>query len=345
MPKNNIKNESMNEDFYINLIYKKLDNSISQKEEDELSSWLKADDQNQLTYDSVLLAWNNTELRSDPQFDLDDAFSRVEAKMSSYEESKGGSSTKKLNVGIAKNKWLQFSSMAATLLLVLAIAIKFIFPSNGTNWVEVIAETNLQEINLPDKSTVFLRKNSVLKYSSDYNNSRKCSLKGEGFFKVTSNVNNTFEVTTDHGTIRVLGTSFNIESLVEKTVVGVKTGKVSVSNLKDENVVLTKGQGVVLSNSKDDIGYIQTLIYDEIDWRDRFLEFKDQTLSQVIGKISSVYAVKFKLADDIKKCPITVVFDDEPLDIIVESLSTMLSADIIKHNSNFYEIKNGGCEN
>ena len=104
---------------------------------------------------------------------------------------------------------------------------------------------------------------------------------------VTSNPNNAFEVTTDHGSIRVLGTSFNIKSTDDHTTVNVKTGKVSVTNLNNDKVFLVKGEGILVSKNKKEIGQPRTLIYDEIDWTDRYLNFDDKSLTHVIGKISS----------------------------------------------------------
>jgi ferric-dicitrate binding protein FerR (iron transport regulator) len=62
---------------------------------------------------------------------------------------------------------------------------------------------------LPDSSEIILNADSQLSYSEkNWDEERNISLKGEAFFKVAKGKK--FTVTTDQGTVTVLGTQFNV---------------------------------------------------------------------------------------------------------------------------------------
>jgi len=83
---------------------------------------------------------------------------------------------------------------------------------------------------LPDGSVVTLNKQSEISYPSKFKgDSRPVQLKGEAFFNVTPNKKKPFIITVGDVEVRVVGTSFNIESNDEATVVDVKTGVVLVT--------------------------------------------------------------------------------------------------------------------
>ncbi len=66
-------------------------------------------------------------------------------------------------------------------------------------------------VNLPDASKITLQKNTRVgykKYSWPFN--REVTLEGEAFFEVAKG--ETFTVTTSNGSVKVLGTSFNVNT-------------------------------------------------------------------------------------------------------------------------------------
>mgnify|MGYP001812689396 FL=1 len=68
-----------------------------------------------------------------------------------------------------------------------------------------------KEVVLPDSSEILLNADSEITYSSKkWDKERNVSLEGEAFFKVAKGKR--FTVSTDHGTVAVLGTQFNVEN-------------------------------------------------------------------------------------------------------------------------------------
>jgi ferric-dicitrate binding protein FerR (iron transport regulator) len=72
---------------------------------------------------------------------------------------------------------------------------------------------SVREINLPDGSTVWLNSNSTLLLPENFSSKhRKLFLKGEAFFEVHKDKDNSFRVFSGNSVTEVLGTSFNINS-------------------------------------------------------------------------------------------------------------------------------------
>lgn len=95
-------------------------------------------------------------------------------------------------------------------------------------------------LNLPDRSSVLLAKNSQLEYIDDTETfQREVNLKGEAFFEIIKNPNRPFYVHTAALTTKVLGTSFLVRSFDEESraTVRVRTGKVEVTpNTKEASL-------------------------------------------------------------------------------------------------------------
>ena len=100
-------------------------------------------------------------------------------------------------------------------------------------------------ITLQDSTEVTLNYLSELKVNrSPFEKARRVSLKGEALFHVRKN-GTPFIITTDIGTVQVLGTQFNVRLRDEKMEVAVLSGTVRLSVFKDgkdSSIILTTGQ-------------------------------------------------------------------------------------------------------
>jgi transmembrane sensor len=107
-------------------------------------------------------------------------------------------------------------------------------------------------IALPDSTEVTLNYMSELTVShSVLETTRKVALKGEAFFDVR-HTGMPFIVSTDIGTIRVLGTQFNVRMRDDQLDVGVVRGSVEVAvnrNGADTSLILSKGQIVTCTTT------------------------------------------------------------------------------------------------
>ena len=135
----------------------------------------------------------------------------------------------------------------------LSIALACAFPIMvGVVWLRYsssriyeTAKGQHSNITLQDSTEVTLNYLSELKVNrSPFEKARRVSLKGEALFHVRKN-GTPFIITTDIGTVQVLGTQFNVRLRDEKMEVAVLSGTVRLSVFKDgkdSSIILTTGQ-------------------------------------------------------------------------------------------------------
>jgi transmembrane sensor len=132
-------------------------------------------------------------------------------------------------------------AVAMTLLIVVGV----LWLSRPSTKMYETAKGQHATITLPDSTEVTLNYASGLTVShSVLESTRRVALKGEGFFDVRRN-GKPFVVSTDIGTIRVLGTQFNVRIRGEQLEVGVVRGSVQVTinrNGVDTTLILSKDQ-------------------------------------------------------------------------------------------------------
>lgn len=181
----------------------------------------------------------------------------------------------------------QWILMAASIALLLAVASFLRFYTRN---LETLA-TEHASFQLPDGSVAELNAVSTLKYHPYWWwASRKVSLEGEAFFRVTKG--SSFRVSSSKAVAEVLGTSFNVFARGAEYRVVCHTGKVRVtSQLSEEMAVLTPGMQASLNAS----GIISVVTLEQLenspDWKDQLLMFSSVPLRLVFDEIERQYGI------------------------------------------------------
>jgi len=196
-----------------------------------------------------------------------------------------------------------YAASAAAILIFLVIGL---LPQMETFTTENGEITN---VTLPDDSDVTLNAGSQIVYSGNrFNTHRKVQLTGEAYFKVSKG--NTFSVVTTEGTIKVLGTTFNVRSRDKKLSVICYTGKVKVSD-HFTSVYLTKGEktaklpGEILQDAQP------TDTNEGLKWRNGLFYFQNTSLKEVLAELSRQYDAVIYLPESEEKRVITTSFDNK----------------------------------
>ncbi|MCF2444922.1 FecR domain-containing protein [Dyadobacter sp. CY345] len=186
-------------------------------------------------------------------------------------------------------------------------------------------------VSLEDGSTVLLQPKSSISYPQTFKGEkREVFLSGEAFFEVAKNPDQPFYVYANNLVTKVLGTSFIISAFEnDKDVkVAVKTGKVSVFALTDENLetqqadnklgamVLTPNQQIVFSTGN--LRLTRSLIADpelqDLPIQKQSFDFKATPIKDVFEALEKSYGVKILFdAETMKDCYLTASLSDEPL--------------------------------
>jgi transmembrane sensor len=214
---------------------------------------------------------------------------------------------------------------AAAVVIFAMVTIGGLYWYKQRQWQTFTAVNKNETLTLPDQSIVLVRKGSSLTYPKSFNDKeRRVQLTGEAFFNVQHNEAQPFLVTTDHAKVKVLGTSFLINSNATTDEIIVVTGKVNVTDKKSNQnqVTITKGQRAVLSNER----FYQEQVTDRnyMAWETGQLVFNNTAFPKVLEDISHFYKTRVELAPDLQSSAasiqITVQFKDQPLEQVLEEM-------------------------
>ncbi|MEO9474402.1 MAG: FecR domain-containing protein [Cyclobacteriaceae bacterium] len=306
------------------LIVKYLNNELSKEEWQELRQWLEKSDLNKTTLNNLKSFYSNINYEAEELEELvwqELKRKRLVHSSSSTRETKGRITT--------------FLKVAAVLFIVSAfvfVAFQLNFgtnPRQGSIAIGTIYKVAYpgQRITtkLPDGSKVTLNSGSQISFPEQFvGNSREVSLKGEAFFEVEHNPEKPFFVKMSGDQVRVLGTTFNIRSYPEDSIVlvSVATGRVSYSIPSGEEVVLEPDQMAIYLPSENSLTTTRVDRLQSFGWKDRIIYFKSITFDNMVVELERWYGVDIEAAGDFKPMgPFTGEFRNEPLNQVLQGLS------------------------
>ncbi len=174
------------------------------------------------------------------------------------------------------------------------------------------------EIVLPDASEVLLNADSHLSYNKkNWAKKRDIALTGEAFFKVAKGKR--FTVTTENGTVTVLGTQFNVENRKGYFEVACYEGLVSVVYNKKE-MKLPAGNSLVVIN-----GELQALAIPNIkepSWIRNESSFKSIPLKFVLDEFQRQFNIKVSTENIDTDQLFTGSFSNTDKELALQSIST-----------------------
>ncbi|MEM7161606.1 MAG: FecR domain-containing protein [Bacteroidota bacterium] len=218
-----------------------------------------------------------------------------------------------------KTKVRQMYTWVSAVAAVFIIAFVFLLSSDAEHLETASAEH--KKFTFPCGSIVELNAESQIEYEKgDWDEKRSLNLSGEAYFKVSPG--SEFSVHSKHGTVKVLGTAFNISDRKERFEVDCYEGKVSVESPSFEAQILEKGDGVFFAN-----GELNEREVKEIpDWMNGESSFYNTDIVLVIDELERQFGIEVKgeekvngtqfsgrfMHDELEKAAKTIF---EPLDI------------------------------
>jgi len=216
---------------------------------------------------------------------------------------------------ISLNPFKKFLRVAAVIAILLAGSYFYINTLDERVTTE-FAERS--EVVLPDDSEIFLNADSQVSYSEkNWDNKRNIELKGEAFFKVAKGKK--FTVSTDHGTVAVLGTQFNVENRKGFFEVTCYEGLVSVTHNNKESK-LPAGTSFLVINGK----IISTGTPDGTlpSWMNNESSFESIPLKYVFAELERQFNIKVSTENIDTNLLFTGSFNNTDLNMALKSIST-----------------------
>lgn len=186
-------------------------------------------------------------------------------------------------------------------------------------------------IVLTDGSKIWLNADSKISYPEVFNgNTREVTLDGEAFFDVAKNPSRPFIIHLANGTVRVLGTSFNIRAYANEKVVetSVATGKVAFipkyesNDKKQDTIFLTPENKVRFSLTKNEVITQPTISADDKAWTEGKMIFRATLFKEIATELERSFGkqVVFK-EEGIENFRLTGSFQNNTLAEILYYLS------------------------
>ncbi len=311
------------------LIYKKLEGSITTEENSILSNWLadKNSPQNQIIFQEIERHWQS----ENEKLDLYKANALKKFQEKIAEPATPIHQTRKTNfIGI-------YAKIAAAVILLIGVfAIWFSYQQEPAQQlvevkpVEMITKYNPAGIKttlvLPDKSKVKLNADSKLIFPKSFNGkTREVTLDGEAFFEIEENPEKPFIVHTREISTEVKGTSFNVSAYPSNNNVSIAVVTGLVLSYNKENQVYIKPGEMAVYNEPDnsDIQILKRKYTpDEIAWKDGKIIFKKSSFEEVKKELELWYGIKITTQRPINfDKGFTGSYQNESLKGIMESIS------------------------
>ncbi len=304
------------------LIAKYLSKETSTEENDAVEKWINLSEENKQEFFDIKNSWETFDLIDiNNEIDVTRALHQVKTKITA--ESK-----------IIKLD--RFIRVAAAIFIAALIGFSaYYYNSSKNDWIEIASGTNQNMIkSLPDGSVIYLNANTIVKYPKKFDaNERKIKLTGEAFFEVEPDKNRPFIITTYDSRIKVLGTSFNVNSYSssKNTTVTVSTGKVeftktNILGIETGKVLLEKGHKGIMDKSNNEIK--NDIVKDEnhLAWRTKIINFNQTPLAEVKQVLESVYQVPISFEDEnLKDLKLTASFDKEDIQSVIKIIEITFS--------------------
>lgn len=213
-------------------------------------------------------------------------------------------SGKRVFLHVTKSRWIRVAAIWAVLvgITVPAFLLRYeiLDQLSPIPWKTATAGPyEIKEVVLPDGSIVNLAQNSAIRFPSRYRgHTRKASLSGIAFFKISRNEAQPFEVASGELNIKVLGTSFEVRNAPDEPemAVTVATGKVQVSRNDQSLAILTPNQQLRVNNRSG-----QFTVARDVDaatqtaWTENVLVFEETALEKVLTVLQAHYKMKISI--------------------------------------------------
>lgn len=237
-------------------------------------------------------------------------------------------------------RWYRYA-VAAIALVALSVGYYFWSPLAIRQESMVEASVPIIErdtILLADGSRVILNAGSTLRYPRSFNGEiREVHLEGEGYFEVTHNPDKPFIVYAGELKTKVLGTSFNINAYTgqSKAEVTVITGKVEVEEVRSgRRVVLLPKEKMQYMHADDAIRKVEKVNVEQtVVWNAGRLAFDDAPLSDIVLQYYRRFGKPVEIqGDNLKKCHLSMVFNQESPEEILEIITVLTNAKLKEEN-------------
>lgn len=232
--------------------------------------------------------------------------------------------------------FLRYAAAALALVACGAIAIWSLAHMDGDEMVSITAMEK-EELMLPDGSTVWLNKNSTIRYAKNFaDDTRKVELSGEALFQVVKNPDKPFIVSSGSVSAKVLGTVFDFNTRCDgnKEEVTLLEGRLEVSdNIGNNKVTINPDQKIIIDKTNKTVEVKAVYAPADAVWHDGMIPFKRMSVGEIADVLEQIYGVDIMLGSSIDRGQTysgAVPYNDD-IDIVLRNLSNTIPIKYSRH--------------
>jgi ferric-dicitrate binding protein FerR (iron transport regulator) len=189
----------------------------------------------------------------------------------------------------------------------------------------LFSENEVEKTDLKSGDQIWLNKNSMIEDFGSDNARYTCRLhKGEVFFDIKSldeEHDEPFSVYTHNTTISVTANQFSVATDDHQTIVYAVSGKVHLITEKINQLILNKGEKVIVENGK--FSQIEKFSNNDLSWKTGSFVFEDTPLDQVVSLLNSFYSAEIDLDLD-TTLTFTGEFNNDSFAEVINNISNTL---------------------
>jgi transmembrane sensor len=337
----NISDDNIDE-----LITKYLAGEASAEENARVEGWRKESAGNEVWFRKLKMLWEESGAAytgTEADVDEDRAWRQLESRLD-------GPAAVPLRqpAPARKVRWLPYLSGLAAMLLI-GVGLYFLWLNQAADRrpaVQIAATDTVLTRSLPDNSRVTVNAGSVLSYPETFPaGSRVVNLSGDAYFEVLPDENRPFVVEAGELTVRVLGTSFYVQTSDRSPGirVGVVDGRVAVTGSRTaDTLTLSAGQQAVLDRTNGRLSAPEAFTPNAYYWNTRTLVFSNVPLREVFATLESTFGIRISVADaTIGDCRLSARFRNETLEQIMDQIGISFNLRITPGTP--YVVAGEGC--
>jgi transmembrane sensor len=232
------------------------------------------------------------------------------------------------------NKFIRaFSKIAASLILpiilgslVLIVYINHRYHTaiNKETWVSIYAPMGSRvAFGLPDSTKGILNSGSKLSYTLPFAEKRNLKLEGEAWFEVHHDERYPFIISAGQSTVKVVGTSFNLNSYPDENFLELvlKAGRVTfIDQDNGSEINMLPSERLISRGGRIQMAKVDPDKY--IAWTEGKLMFRSDSITEVARRIERWYNVNITIADtELYKYTFRATFQDDKLADVLKYLA------------------------
>ncbi|WP_141239908.1 FecR family protein [Aliifodinibius salipaludis] len=322
-----------------------IEGTATDEEGERWQTWVEDDPARKKLVQKAKVLHQNIEFSPGKHTDVESELDRLYHRLREEEQS---SKSKIFNI----TRRTYYSSVAAIVILLIAVmgVIGYMNP-------EIYSETTAEEsqnkfvtntttdgqkkqLTLSDGSKITLNANSRIKYPAEYyGGDLDIWLEGEAFFDIVhfeGEAERSLTVHVTEGSIKVLGTKFNVNTYEDATEVVLVEGSVRVEKKNSENEItedriLKRGEMSRIPQVGQEITVNQVRSELFTAWTEDKLIFDNTPLREVIRRVEHLYDVRFDLDDqELENTPISGSLPNNNLEVFINALENLMEQPVMK---------------